>query len=90
MECVPGISRKMGLLKACRTRLFFIFWQIIGKFDVFTKFRSLFSVLQFEKSSNMEKKLAKTEENPCLTCLPTHFSTVLRLISGTRSSTIST
>ena len=39
-----------------------------AKFDDISMFRSA-SVLHFENSSNMAKKLVKNEENPCSTCL---------------------
>ena len=62
--------------KASWTRVFFIFCQIITIFDDFSKFWSIFGVLQIEKASNIPKKIffGKNEEKPCSTCLKTHFS----------------
>ena len=59
-------------LNASWTRIFFNFFSI---FDDFSKFRSAFRVLQFEKSSQMAKILAKIEENLSTTCFQFQVST---------------
>ena len=61
----PGtqIHPKNVLFKASWTRLFFIFGQIFGLFDDSSKFRSAFSALHFEKSSNMAKIWPKMKKS---------------------------
>ena len=53
------------ILKANRTRIFFFLFHIFEIIDDFSKFRSIFSALHYEKSPNM----ANDEVKPCSTCL---------------------
>ena len=47
------IDNALSRFKASWTRLFFIFCQIFGIFNDYSKFLSTFGVLHFEKSSNV-------------------------------------
>ena len=55
--------------KARWTRLFFIFYQIFGIFDDFSKFQSIYQCNWFWKIIKSAKILAKNEEKPCSTCI---------------------
>ena len=49
--------------KASWTRLFFIFWQVFGTFDDFSKLCSAVGMLYFEKTWNMTKNWQKLKKS---------------------------
>ena len=71
-------------IKGKLNKAFFIF-SFFAIFDDLSKFRRTFCILHFQKLSNMAKKLARNEENPCSTCLkPTALRVDKTCVSGTR------
>ena len=71
---VPGISRINGQVEQDFSSFF---CQTFGIFDDFSMFHSAFGTLDFEKSSNMPKELAKNEKKTLISLPYKHFSMVL-------------
>ena len=67
----PRNSRKMGFTGKLNMSFLQLLPTIWALFDVFSKFCSAFSILHFEKSSNMSKNLSKNEVNGLVQILET-------------------